>query len=134
MRPGPVFLLCAALLLPSMASSGDQWRVSRVWNPAVNKSLDLSPQSSVKSRAEIVPPGRLSLNLGCNDISAKGLRPDGTALFEAPMQTKMGCPPDLAALETFVLGALKLIRSHERTGNEMILRDGNGREVLALVR
>ena len=46
----------------------------------------------------------------------------------------MGCPPELAAHETAVLAAMALIRSHERTGNEMILRDGEGKEVLALIR
>jgi heat shock protein HslJ len=82
----------------------------------------------------VIPPGILSLSVGCNGISASGLKQDGTALLSPARTTRMGCPPDLAALETSLIAAIGLIRSHERTGNEMILRDGEGKEVLALIR
>jgi heat shock protein HslJ len=133
MRPALAALL-AALVLSAPASAGDPWRIARIWNPTAAKSLALSPKASAESRAEVVPPGRLSLSVGCNDMSARGLRPDGTALLEPAMMTRMGCPPDRAALEAALLITLTLIRSHERTGNEMILRDGDGKEVLALIR
>jgi heat shock protein HslJ len=139
MRPGPLCVLFSALILPSAggitpAGAADEWRIARIWNPSTAKSTALSPDASAKSIVAVVPPGRLSLSVGCNDMSTKGLKQDGTALLEPAMATKMACPPELAALETALLGALKLIRSHERTGNEMILRDGDGKEVLALVR
>ncbi|BCJ92174.1 hypothetical protein IZ6_29090 [Terrihabitans soli] len=134
MRPLLAALVLAAFVPASPAPAGDEWRIARVWSPSASKSLDLPPEAEAKTMAAIVPPGRLSLNVGCNDISAKGLNQDGTALFDAPAQTRMACPPDLASLEGAVLAALKLVRSHERTGNEMILRDGQGKEVLALIR
>jgi heat shock protein HslJ len=133
MRPACAVVL-AALVLTGPALAGDPWRIARVWNPSAVKSLALSSETSAESRVEVVPPGRLSLSVGCNDMSTKGLKPDGTALLEPAMMTRMGCPPDRAALEAALLTALKLIRSHERTGNEMILRDGEGKEVLALIR
>lgn len=129
MRPGSAVVL-TALVLAGPASAGDQWRIARIWNPYAAKSLALRPETSAESRVEVVPPGRLSLGVGCNDMVTKGLKPEGTAFLEPAMMTRMGCPPDRAALLT----ALKLIRSHERTGNEMILRDGEGKEVLALIR
>ena len=134
MRPALTAALLAALVLPSPAPAGDQWRIARIWNAGASKALALPPAASARTTAGIVPPGILSLSVGCNAISATGLRQDGTALLGPARATRMGCPPELEALETAVLSAISLIRSHERTGNEMILRDGEGKEVLALIR
>jgi heat shock protein HslJ len=133
MRAALLALLFAAWL-PSVARSADEWRIARMWNPQSAKSLALSPSVSAKSTAAVVPPGRLSLSIGCNDMSTKGLKQDGSARLEDPVMTRMACAPSLAALETALLAALRLVRSHERTGNEMIFRDGAGKEVLALIR
>lgn len=134
MRPGILSVLFAALFLPFPAPAGDEWRIARVRDPGTAKILTLPREAVAGSSVAIVPPGRLSLTVGCNDISTKGLNQDGTARLEPARSTRMACQPDLAALETAVLAALTLIRSHERSGNEMILRDGEGKEVLALSR
>lgn len=134
MRPALIGALFMALALPSPAPASGEWRIARVWNSGAARSLALAPAAAARSTAAVVPPGILSLSVGCNAISATGLRQDGTALLGPARTTRMGCPPDLAAIETSLVTAMALIRSHERTGNEMILRDADGKEVLALIR
>jgi heat shock protein HslJ len=134
MRPALIGALVATLVLPSSVPAAGEWRIARVWDTGTARSQALAPSASARSTAAVVPPGILSLSVGCNAISATGLRQDGTALLSPARTTRMGCPPDLAAIETSLLGAMELIRSHERTGNEMILRDAEGKEVLALIR
>jgi heat shock protein HslJ len=134
MRPALVPALLLTALLTLGAEAAGQWRIARVWDANTARSLAVSPQITSRSSASIEPPGVLNLRSGCNSMSASGLKPDGTARLEEPAMTRMACPADLAALEAALLAALRLVRSHERSGNEMILRDADGKEVLALIR
>ena len=71
-------------------------------------------------------PGRITGSVGCNRLSADFVAgKDQTIRFNPAVQTKMGCPEEIAVLETKVVDALSRSTNWEMKGGDLWLGKGD---------
>jgi heat shock protein HslJ len=133
-----LILLAAALatsaVLPASAAETLKWRIERVWDPAQSATRAISPEAAAQTSGGISVFGKLTVETGCNTVYARGWLTGKKIKFGQPWTTKKACEGEARAIEAGLVEALTLARVYEDPRRQIILRDANGNEVLALVK
>lgn len=129
-----VLALVAALPVEA-AEKKPPWRLERIWNPQTGATVTVPASTKARTFGSASIFGKVTVNTGCNTISARGILAGSAIRFGKPSSTEKACPEDLKLIEAGVMEAISLARIYERAHkNLMILRREDGQEVLALSR
>jgi heat shock protein HslJ len=126
--------LAACAALPASAAENLKWRIERVWDPEQSASRAISPEAAEQTSGGISIFGKLTVETGCNTVFARGWLTGKKIKFGQPWTTKKACEGEARAIEAGLVEALTLARIYEDPRRQIILRDANGQEVLALVK
>lgn len=126
--------LAALSAVPASAAETLKWRIERVWDPAQSESRAISPEAAARTSGGISVFGKLTVETGCNTVFARGWLTGKKIKFGQPWTTRKACEGEAHAIEAGLVEALTLARVYEDPRRQIILRDANGKEVLALVK
>jgi heat shock protein HslJ len=76
--------------------------------------------------------GQISANVGCNSMSGRLTIKGNTMEISQMISTKMGCPEDLAGLESSVIDNLDNAKSFKREANHLYIYNAAGRLIMFL--
>lgn len=106
-------LAAAAMLL-----AGSEW------------GIEQSPDVFLQFRSE----GEVSGFTGCNRVSGRYTQDGARVTIEALAATRMACPEDVMAREQALIELLGKVREVEASHLKLVLKDGEGKQLEALVR
>src|SRR5690606_34728425 len=126
----------AFIAAPASAADKRPWRIESVLNHQTGALTALSPEASARTTLAINMFGKMTIQTGCNTVFARGvLNGKKLTFFGQPWTSKKACTGEPRLIETGVLKAISVARVYDRVAkNRTVLRDAEGREVLALAR
>ena len=107
---------------------GTTWTVSGTLATEAISSVPMDSTASIT----IADDGSIAVNTGCNTGGGSVEITDTTLVFGPITSTRIGCQPEVAALEASVLGVLQGEVAYEITGDTLSLRSGEGADAIGL--
>ncbi len=129
--------MLAAVAALAFAGCGEDAEPAAEWPGAVSWSLVSgidAPGWEAAAPSATFGDGRVAGSTGCNRFNASYTRDGGSLEIGTVASTQMGCEPRVQAVEREFVAALERVGGWRLAGEELVLDDGDGQELLRFAR